>query len=145
MLRAFASHTGEGGKRVRERLERGDYFTDEEMIPLFEQRLLQADTVHGYILEGFPRTLTQAQALDVRFDIVVYLHLAPEMASQRLLARHRSDDTPEIVSHRLEQYQRQADQVLQFYRDQDLLEEVDAGQPVEKVLADIFAQLNLNR
>lgn len=143
MLRAFASHSS--GAHIRERLEHGDYFGDDEMIPLVEERLKQADTIHGYILEGFPRTLAQAKALDITFDIAIYLKLSTEMAMQRLLARHRSDDTPEIVRHRLEQYNREEESVLQFYQQQDILEEVDANRPVEVVLADIFAQLNLNR
>jgi adenylate kinase len=145
MLRTFASHTGPGGQHVRERLERGDYFSDEEMIPLVEQRLTQADTDHGFILEGFPRTLAQAQAMKAKIDVAFYLFLSPEEGERRLLARHRTDDTLDIIRHRQEQYQQEADKVISFYREKDLLEEVDANRPVEEILADLFSRLNLNR
>ena len=145
MLRTFASHTGEGGQRVRDRLERGDYFSDDEMIPLVEQRLTQADTAHGFILEGFPRTLAQAEAMTAKIDVAFNLYLEPEEGERRLLARHRTDDTPEIIRHRQEQYRQEADKVIEFYRDKDLLEEVDANRPVEEILADLFSRLNLNR
>jgi adenylate kinase len=145
MLRVFASQPGEQGTLIKERLERGDYFSDEAMIPLVRERLHQVDAVHGFILEGFPRTVAQAKALDMHFDIVIYLHLPPEVGTQRLLQRHRSDDTPEIIRHRLEQYALEADTILQMYRDQDILEQIDADRPVEVILADIFSRLNLNR
>lgn len=144
MLRAFASHTGEGGQRVKARLERGDYFSDAEMIPLVEQRLSQADTTHGFVLEGFPRTLAQAQALTHTFDIVIYLHLSTESGTKRLLARNRSDDTPEIIQHRLEQYLASSQSVIDFYHQKGILQQVDAERPVEQVLADIFSRLTLN-
>lgn len=145
MLRAFASHTSENGLRVKERLERGDYFSDAEMIPLVEQRLLQVDTAHGFILEGFPRTLAQAVALKAPIDVAFYLHLSPETGTQRLLARHRSDDTPEIIRHRLEQYESEAKAVLDFYRQRNILQQIDADRPVEQVLADMFSRLNVNK
>ncbi len=145
MLRTFASHSGETGQNIRERLERGDYFSDEEMIPLVEQRLTQVDAAHGFILEGFPRTLAQAEALQAKIDVAFHLHLTAEEGMKRLLARHRTDDTPEIIRHRLEQYATEADKVLEFYRQKDVLEEVDANRPVEEILADLFSRLNLNR
>lgn len=145
MLRAFASHSGEGGQRVKQRLERGDYFSDAEMIPLVEQRLKQADTAHGFILEGYPRTLAQAEQLQEALDVAIHLDVSHERGTQRLLARKRSDDTPEIIQHRLEQYQQSADEVLNFYRNKGILQEVNADRAVEEVLADIFSRLNLNR
>ena len=145
MLRTLASQPGPVGDEIQRRLEHGDYFSDEEMIPLVEQRLQQADADHGYILEGFPRTLAQAEALDVSFDAAIHLKLSIEAGMQRLLARHRSDDTPEIIRHRLEQYQAEADQVLSFYNSQHILKEIDADQPVEQVLAAILGELNLNK
>jgi adenylate kinase family enzyme len=63
----------------------------------------------------------QAEALTVPIDVAIHLHLTAEEGARRLLARHRSDDTPEIIRHRLEQHAREADKVLEFYRGKDVL------------------------
>jgi adenylate kinase len=133
MLRVLAAQASETGRFIRERLERGEYMTDEEMIPLVNERLTQIDVAQGFILEGFPRTTHQAQNLTIQIDIVLNLFLTKEESMSRLLARHRMDDTPEIIDRRLNHYQTDADEILAYYRDLGLLRQVNAGDTVENV------------
>lgn len=138
MLRVLASQPTEVGKHIRYRLEHGEYMTDEEMIPLVEERIRQIDATHGFILEGFPRTLPQAKQLNITIDIVLNLSLSIDESMKRLLARQRMDDTPEIIRRRLEHYQADADAIIDHYRHESTLIEVDANQSVEKVQQDIM-------
>jgi len=133
MLRVLAVQATEIGKHIRERLERGEYMSDEEMIPLVNERLSQIDVADGFILEGYPRTLFQAKNLNIRIDIVLNLFLTEEESMSRLLARHRMDDTPEIIERRLSHYQTEAEAILEYYRELDLLRQVNAGDTVENV------------
>lgn len=133
MLRVLAVQTTEIGANIRQRLERGEYMSDEEMIPLVNERLTQIDVAEGFILEGYPRTLHQAKNLKVRIDIVLNLYLTKDESMKRLLARHRMDDTPEIIDRRLTHYQADADAILEYYRSLDLLRQVGADDSVENV------------
>ena len=142
MLRVLASQPTETGRHIRERLERGEYMSDQEMIPLVEERLQQVDAMHGFILEGFPRTITQAQQLKVSIDLVINLQLTLEESMARLIARRRTDDTPEIIRRRLEHYQADAQEIINHYQAKSRFIEVDANQPVAQVQSDIMEAIN---
>jgi adenylate kinase len=113
---------------LRAVLDRGDLVDDELMIDLIRDRLSRGDTVAGFILDGFPRTLAQAEALDEvlrelgrDLDIVFDLQV-PErgVLLERLLRReaeqHRSDDRPEAIERRLELYERETAPLVDYYR-----------------------------
>lgn len=138
MLRVLASQPTDVGKHIRYRLEQGEYMSDEEMIPLVEERIRQIDAVNGFILEGFPRTLPQAEQFKVDIDIVINLSLPIDESMNRLLARHRSDDTPDIIRRRLEHYQADAEAIIEHYQHSSRLIQVDASQSIEKVQQDIM-------
>ena len=133
MLRVLATQSTESGKYIRERLERGEYMTNEEMVPLVNERLHQIDVQDGFILEGYPRTLEQAQQLAAKIDLVLNLYLPKAEVMSRLLARHRDDDTPEIIERRLTHYLAEADTILDFYHSQGLLRQVNADDTVDNV------------
>lgn len=133
MLRVLATQSTPAGKQIRDRLERGEYMTNEEMIPLVNQRLSQIDIKDGFILEGYPRTLEQAHKLTVPIDIVLNLYLDKDEVMHRLLARHRQDDTPEIIERRLTHYLAEADTILEYYHAKGMLQQVNADDTVENV------------
>jgi len=116
------------GQQVREVYDRGDLVSDELMIELIRDRLSRGDTVSGFVLDGFPRTMPQAEALDELLrdlgrDVdVVFDFQVPdrEVLLQRLLGRaaeeSRSDDTPEAIKRRLELYERETAPLVEYYR-----------------------------
>jgi adenylate kinase len=147
MLRAGIADGTELGRRVREVVERGDLVSDELMIALIRERLAAGDTEDGFILDGFPRTLAQAEALDAmlaelerELTIVLEFQLPEELAYQRLLGRGRSDDTPETIRHRLDA-QRVPDELIAYYRAKGILVGIHAEGTVDEVFAEVQSVL----
>jgi len=109
-------------------LDRGDLVNDELMIDLIRERLSRGDTLGGFVLDGFPRTMAQAEALDDLLrelgrdlDVVFDLQVPErQMLLERLLRRAaeegRSDDTPEAIERRLELYERETAPLVDYYR-----------------------------
>ena len=109
-------------------LDRGELVNDELMIDLIRERLSRGDTLGGFVLDGFPRTMPQAEALDELLrdlgrDVdVVFDFQVPDrkVLLQRLLGRaaeeSRSDDTPEAIKRRLELYERETAPLVEYYR-----------------------------
>jgi adenylate kinase len=128
MIREMKELPTELGREVKVVYDRGDLVSDELMIRLIRDRLSRGDTVGGFVLDGFPRTMPQAEALDdllreLRRDLdVVFEFQAPDrkVLLQRLLNRaeeeSRSDDTPEAIERRLELYDRETAPLVEYYR-----------------------------
>ena len=143
MLRAAIANGSELGRQVMETVDRGDLVPDELIIELIRERLRQPDTQRGFILDGFPRTLVQAEALDAMLrdldrDVTVVLdfHLPEEMAYERLLARGRADDEAETIRHRLDA-QRVPEDLEAYYRTRGRLVGIHADRPVDEVTDEV--------
>jgi len=128
MIREIKELPTELGREVKAVYDRGDLVSDDQMIRLIADRLSRGDTLGGFVLDGFPRTLPQAEALDellrelgrgldVVFDFQVPDH---EVLLQRMLKRAaeegRSDDTPEAIKRRLELYELETAPLVEYYR-----------------------------
>ena len=128
MIREMKELPTELGRELKAVHDRGDLVSDDLMIRLIRDRLSRGDTVGGFILDGFPRTMPQAEALadllrelnrdlDVVFDLQVPDR---EVLLRRLLARadeeRRSDDTPAAIERRLELYDRETAPLGEYYR-----------------------------
>ncbi len=147
MLRAAVKAGTEFGKKAAEIMQAGELVPDELMIELIRERLGAPDTASGFILDGFPRTYAQAEALDemlAEIDralaLVLEFQLPDEVAYERLLVRGRSDDTPEMIRHRLD-VQRVPDEVVAYYRARGILVGVQADRSVDEVFADVQSVL----
>ncbi|HET8557756.1 MAG TPA: adenylate kinase [Gaiellaceae bacterium] len=128
MLREMRELDTPVARELRAVLDRGDLVDDELMIELIRDRLSRGDTVGGFVLDGFPRTMAQAEALDEllrelgrELDIVFDLQVPKrEMLLERLLRRAaeegRADDTPEVIGRRLELYESETAPLVDYYR-----------------------------
>jgi adenylate kinase len=128
MIREMKELPTELGREVKEVYDRGDLVSDDLMVRLIRDRLSRGDTVGGFILDGFPRTMPQAEALDEllrdldRSLDVVFDFQVPDREAllQRMLNRAaeegRSDDTPEAFARRLELYDKETAPLLEYYR-----------------------------
>ena len=152
MLRAAIASGSELGKRVAGIMERGELVSDEIVIELIEGRLPEAEAAGGAIVDGFPRTLAQAKALDVmlkargsQIDQVVRLKVDDAALLERIAGRFaetgRSDDNPESFKVRLSAYNDQTAPLLPYYRDQGKLTEVDGMGSIDSVAGAIDAAL----
>lgn len=156
MLRAAIASGSELGKRVSGIMERGELVSDEIVIELIEQRLPEAEAAGGAIFDGFPRTLAQAQALDLmlehrksRIDLVVRLRVDDQALMDRVAGRFaesgRPDDNPESFKVRLGAYNDQTAPLLPYYENHKKLVEVDGMGSVEAVAAAIDTALDAPR
>jgi adenylate kinase len=148
IIRAMKDADSDLGRQLKAVYDRGDLVSDELMIELIRERVSQPDTEVGFVLDGFPRTLPQAEALDRLLDeldrpdtIVIHFVLPDEVAVERLhgraLEEGRSDDTADVIRHRLGVFHRQTEPVVEYYRTRGQLVGVDADRSVEEVFADV--------
>jgi len=148
MLRAAIEQGSELGKRVKPIVESGQLVPDDLMIELIRERLSEPDAQDGFILDGFPRTATQANALDEMLEeigrrpSVVFEFQAPDdIATERLLRRAalegRTDDAPHVIDRRLRLYHEQTEPLVEHYRLQGNLVGLHADRSVNEVFSEI--------
>jgi adenylate kinase len=153
MLRNAIAQETELGQQVKPILESGELVPDDLMIDLIRERLEQPDTEDGFILDGFPRTPAQADALDTmlseidrELSIVFEFQLPDDIATERLLRRAelegRTDDTPEVIARRLALYHQQTEPLIEHYRAQGNLVGIHAGRTVNEVFSEIQEALD---
>ena len=128
MLREMRELPTPLGRELKEVLDSGELVNDELMIELIRDRLSRGDTIPGFILDGFPRTMAQAEALDDllrdldrSLDVVFEFQVPQrEQLLDRLLKRaeleNRADDTPDAIGRRLELYDRETAPLVEYYR-----------------------------
>lgn len=141
------------GDSCRRTLNEGKYVPDSEMFVLWKSRLKKEDAQGDWIMDGFPRNITQAEFLDEKLDkygykveLVIYLNLSEEESYKRLIKRGRPlhpgteelHDSPERIKSRLEIYKQGEKDVLEYFRNQGVLVEINADQSVEEVHSDIM-------
>jgi adenylate kinase len=150
MIREMSELATELGQELKAVSTRGDLVSDDLMIRLIRDRLSRGDTIGGFVLDGFPRTMPQAEALyellrELRRDLdVVFDFQVPdrEVLLQRLLARAavegRSDDTPGVIQRRLELFDRETAPLVEYYRShQANVVGIHADRSVDEVFREI--------
>ncbi|MEX1286858.1 MAG: adenylate kinase [Acidimicrobiia bacterium] len=145
MFRALDPAT-ELGARVKGIMESGELVPDEVVIEMLEARISEPDAADGYILDGFPRTRPQAEALDAHLgedglDHVVVLGVPDEELVTRILARGRADDTEAAVRTRLAVYHAETAPLIAFYEPRGIVHHIDGVGPVPEVTDRIVAVL----
>jgi adenylate kinase len=148
MLRAAIAAGTELGRQVEPIMNAGELVPDDLMIELIRERLSQEDTEPGFILDGFPRTTGQAEALDAMFaeigrsfSVVFALLIPDEVAFERLRRRAelegRADDTDEAIRRRLDAYHRETEPLIEYYRARDKLVPIHGDRTENEVFAEI--------
>ncbi len=136
------------GREVKPILESGQLVPDELMIGLIRERLEQPDAANGFILDGFPRTMAQADALDAMLDeigrslsVVFEFQLPDDVCRDRMLRRAevegRADDTPEVIEQRLALYHEQTEPLVGHYRLRGNLVGIHGDRSIDEVFAEV--------
>ncbi len=171
MLRTEMSNGTELGKKAKAVIEAGELVSDDIIIAMVESRLKKADCKNGFLLDGFPRTLEQAKALDaiVKLDACVNIDVPDEFLVNRICGRRvctacgatysvkhltdmtcqacggeliqRADDTEETVLNRIAVYEKQTKPLIDFYTEKGLVVDIDGTGSVEGVAEAIFETL----
>jgi adenylate kinase len=152
MLREAMSAETPLGLQVKPIYDRGALVPDEIMIALIRERLVQPDAAGGFVLDGFPRTVAQAAALDEMLaaidrplDAVFLFDLPDDVATRRMLRRadeeQRTDDTPDAIKRRLDNYHEHTAPVVERYRSAGTLVSLHAERSIDEVWSEIDAAL----
>ncbi|MEN9206479.1 MAG: adenylate kinase [Thermostichales cyanobacterium SZTDM-1c_bins_54] len=146
LLRAAVQAQTPLGLEAKAYMDRGDLVPDEVVIGLIREQLQQPAAAQGWILDGFPRTVAQAEALDQTleelqqpWERVIFFDVPDETIEQRLLSRGRSDDQPEVIRRRLQVYREETLPVVHFYQGSQGFAHLDGNRPPEQVHADMMA------
>jgi adenylate kinase len=153
LLREFAKNDTEKGRLVADLLTTGELLPFDMVMEVTEPVITASP--QGFILDGSPRDLMQAEYLDwflderkLKIDHVIFLDIPREESLLRLqkraLLESRSDDTPAAIHERLDIYDRETRPVIEYYRQKDLLLEIDGTGDIQKIFTDIVSKLNLN-
>jgi adenylate kinase len=142
LLRAEVAAGSELGKEAEAVMARGELVSDALVLAIVRSRL-QAHS-GGWLLDGFPRNVAQADALAQLLDelgqqieLVVLMELDDAVLVQRLLSRGRADDNEDVIRHRLEVYRQQTEPLIAYYRERNLLAPVEAAGTVDEIGARI--------
>ena len=179
ILRRERMNNTELGKEAQKYMDSGRLVPDEIVIEMMVKAIKEAGET-GYILDGFPRTVVQAERLDKelekmseKIDIVLNLKIDDQIVTKRITGRRscpecgavyhienlkpkvdgvcdndgsrlvqRPDDKPEVVATRLKTYYEQTTAVVDYYEKTHLVYHIDAGEPLEKILAGVFEKLD---
>jgi adenylate kinase len=154
MLRAAVKAGTPVGLKAKDIMDRGDLVPDEVVVAIVSDRIDEPDAKIGFILDGFPRTVAQAEALEamlaekgLRLDGVIELKVDEDILIKRIESRIaemrargeplRKDDDPEVLKSRLEVYRRQTAPLIDYYREKGTLRAVDGMAPIDDVTAAI--------
>ena len=161
LLREEVKNDSAIGKKINEIINAGRLVPDELTVSIIRARLSRGDCSKGFILDGFPRTVTQAEMLGEKFDAAILLELGDAIAVERLSGRRqcrecgkiysrtgkcgacggplyqRDDDKPDVIKKRLEIYNTETTPLIAYYKKKNILKPVDASQAVNAVFADI--------
>ncbi|MGH9780638.1 MAG: adenylate kinase [Candidatus Acidiferrales bacterium] len=179
MLRENVGNDTELGRLAKPVMERGDLVPDDLILLMVENRIARPDAADGFVFDGFPRTLLQAEALnrilerqDFGLPVVIFFRVADDILMRRLTGRRmckgcseiyniydhppkvegrcdtdgsellqRADDRPEVIRERLAAYNRQTKPLVEYYRSQGMLDEIDAAEGMAAVTASVFGVL----
>ena len=156
LLREQVANGTELGKVAKEYMDRGDLVPDDIVIVMTRDRMVEASEEGGYVLDGYPRTLAQAEAAyrwatarGIQFDLTLYFEIEEDELLARLAGRareqHRSDDAEETVRHRLEVFAAQTHPLVDYYQRRGILVRINAVGPVDAISEEIFATLHWHK
>jgi len=140
------------GRKVKSTMDAGELVPDEVTITMIEDRLAQPDAQDGFVLDGFPRNLAQAEALDGMLsgigrglDAILFFNVPDEVGLERALKRAelegRSDDTPDVIAKRLDVYHSETEPIVEYYRTTGKLVPLHAERSIAEVWNEIAESL----
>lgn len=149
LLRQHVRDGTDLGRRVQQYVTRGDLVPDQMVLDMLRKPIVAASERGGYVLDGFPRTVEQAEIayqtareLGVAVQVAAYLDVDTDELVRRLLARGRgADDTQDVIEHRLEVYEARTRPMIEYYARREVLVSVDGAQPEQEVTRSLIDEL----
>ncbi|MGK7944268.1 MAG: adenylate kinase [Microcystaceae cyanobacterium] len=150
MLRTAMANQTPLGQKAKAYMDKGELVPDDLLLGLIEERLQQSDAVKGWILDGFPRNVSQAEFLDQWLEkikqfseAVINIEVPDTVLIDRLLARGRADDNEDTIRRRLEVYQAQTAPVINYYQSKGNLHSLNGNQSLAEVTQSMTSLLQV--
>ena len=143
MMRALAKTNTPDGQKVKDLLSKGQFAPLDIVINAVKDRVSKPDAQKGYVFDGFPRNVEQAERMEeegIKYDYVVNLVVSEEEIIKRLTARGREDDKPEIIKKRLAVYEKETRPLLDYYKNEIINIKAEGGEP-EEIAAKIIEKI----
>ena len=143
MMRQLAKQDTPDGRRVKDLLSKGQFAPLEIVINAVKERVSKPDAQRGYVFDGFPRNVEQAERMEeegIEYDYVVNLVVSEDEIIRRLTARGREDDKPEIIKQRLKVYEKETRPLLDYYKNEIINIKAEGGEP-EEIAAKIIEKI----
>ena len=134
MMRKLAQQDTPDGRKVKELLSKGEFAPLDIVIKAVKERVSQSDAKNGYVFDGFPRNVIQANKMKeegIGYDYVINLQVSEEEVIKRLTARGRADDKPEIIKNRIKVYHRETAPLLDYFKKEIINIKAEGGTPEE--------------
>jgi adenylate kinase len=149
LLRQHVTEETPLGKQVQKYVSRGDLVPDAMVLDMLRKPIVAASNAGGYVLDGFPRTVEQAEIaydtareLGVAVQVAIFLEVERDELVRRLLARGRgADDTQDVIEHRLEVYDEKTRPMIDYYAQRERLVTVNGARPPDEVTWSMIVQL----
>lgn len=147
IFREMAKEQTREGRYIKETLAAGLLIPDDITIPIIEKYLARPEYKKGWILDGFPRTIAQAEKFKIKIDVAFYLVVGDKEALWRLSFRVdekgeiREDETLMALRKRIDLFHKMTEPVLEFYRKKDALVEVNGERKIEEILEDLLSKI----
>jgi len=141
------------GTQVQQYVSRGDLVPDQMVLDMLRKPIVEASAKGGYVLDGFPRTVEQAEIayetareLGVAVQVAALLDVPDDELVRRLLARSRgTDDTQDVIEHRLEVYEARTRPMVAYYAEREVLVTVDGSKPEDEVTRALVDELERHK
>lgn len=141
LYRCISEQNSSLARKIKKIIDKGELVSDKDHRKILGKEIKKPKYRKGFVLDGSPRTLSQAKIQPFEVDEVFYLDVSDEVNIRRLVKRGRKDDTPELIKKRLEIYHNQTEPVLDYYRQMGILEKVDGERPIEEIHQDIMERV----
>lgn len=142
LIRAKADDGTKEGDILKEAMETGKLADDNIVAQLLRNKLSLPEFQRGFVIDGYPRRLSQLKIFDPSVDLAFDLEISDTVAEERLLKRGRIDDTSDLIKERLRQFHRQTEEVLKHYELAGILTRIDGEKSIKEVTADISRELD---
>lgn len=150
ILRTHVGEETDLGQKAKDYMDQGELVPDQLILDMVEHRLQESDAQNGWILDGFPRNISQADfiaALVLKVDgeakksavhlKVINLDVPDEILVERLLARGRKDDHEEVIRHRLQVYREQTAPLINYYLDRNQLQSINGNRSMDEITQEL--------
>ena len=145
IIREMAKEKTKMGRYIKETTYSGLLIPDDIMIPIASEYLARKEYANGFILDGFPRTIQQAEKFPTHIDKVIYLNVSDKEALWRLSGQNnngeRHDDTLSAIRKRIESFHKLTEPVLEYYRKKGILVEVDGEKEIEEIHKEVLKRI----